>query len=69
VVLRHAFFSGASSRLPSGHVLHHLATIYIVRSVDLWKTEEVRETFEMMEGWNDSWSENVDRRFFCVEMK
>lgn len=46
VVLRHAFFSGASSRLPSGHVLHHLATIYIVRSVDLWKTEEVREKSE-----------------------
>lgn len=46
VVLRHAFFSGASSRLPSGHVMHHLATIYIVRSVDLWKTEEVREKIE-----------------------
>lgn len=42
MVLRHAFFSGAAARLPPGHVLVHLAHLYVVRSCELWKTEEVR---------------------------
>jgi hypothetical protein len=40
-VSNHGFFSGAPSRLPPDSVLPHIILIYVRRSCDLWKTDEV----------------------------